>query len=176
MTRVEEVTVAPARELGGGVGGVPPSINTACTNPDCPVVGVRRQIWLKQVAVGVVAVPAFLCTRCCWVLPVQLFEETTMAKLHVGRPPTSKHDIPAETAVAPQVVGEPGPELDVPEVAEEAAPVQETAAEPEPGAEASADPEPEADAKPVKKAAKKTAAKKVAGKASAVLEMGGGDG
>lgn len=77
---------------------------------------------------------------------------------------------------APQLAGEPGPELDVPEVPEEAAPVQETATEPEPAAEASVNPEPEAEPRPVKKAAKKTAAKKVSGKASAVLEMGGGDG
>lgn len=102
----ESVVQDPAHSPGGAAGGVPTHVWTACTNPSCKACGVRRQIWLKQASVGVIAVPAYLCAACGDVLPVVLWpdnEEMDMPKLHADRPPTSKADIPTEPEVVTTV-------------------------------------------------------------------------
>lgn len=102
-----EVTAAllvdPTRGSGGFAGGVPPYVWTACRNERCRVFGVRRQVWLPQIAVGVVAVPTLLCQACGHVLPLNLFEEETVPKLHAGRPPTSRHDVKPKVVEAPKL-------------------------------------------------------------------------
>lgn len=140
MRTGEESAAAPTRALGGSAGGVPPYIWTACTNAGCSAYGVRRQIWLKQIAVGVIALPGtLLCAACTCCLPLSIYrpfdeiEEEPMPKIHNGRGPTDRNDIPAPTTapepasapvedstqelapaaepVADVAVGEPGPEL-----------------------------------------------------------------
>lgn len=89
---------APTHAIGGSVGGVPPYIWTACTNAGCPAYQVRRQVWLKHVAAGVVAMPALHCAACAWALPYSIhspLEGDSMPKIHNGRGPTDKRDIPS---------------------------------------------------------------------------------
>lgn len=83
---------------------LPAAVWVACGYPDCTAFGIQRQIWLKQVAVGVVAFPRLLCVACR--TDVQMFpdfQEAEVPKIHVGREPTDRADIVA-AAPAPEPV------------------------------------------------------------------------
>jgi hypothetical protein len=105
---------------------MPTSVWVACSESDCTAFGIQRQIWLKQVAVGVVDVPRLVCVACRSELVLPLFqdvEEAEVPKIHVGREPTDRADIPAPTAA---VAAEPA---EVEPVADAASAETEAAAE-----------------------------------------------
>lgn len=74
MSADEGVTVDPTLLPGGGEGGAPSPapafVKTACPNSSCKQHGVEREIRLAYAAMGVLAVPQFLCAHCSFQLYV----------------------------------------------------------------------------------------------------------
>lgn len=86
---------------------LPASVWVACGHVECGAFGIQRQIWLKQVAVGVVDVPRLACVACRRELQLPLFqdvEEAEVPKIHVGREPTHREDIVAPASAAAEPV------------------------------------------------------------------------
>lgn len=102
---------------------LPASVWVACGHIDCSAFGIQRQIWLKQVAVGVVDLPTLACVACRSLLQIPLFqdvEEAPVPKIHVGREPSYREDI---SAAAAPVAAEPVGPAEV-EAAADAAPAE----------------------------------------------------
>lgn len=90
-------------DLAVQVPPIPASVYVACPATWCPAFAVQRLVWLKQVAVGVIAIPQLMCQTCHSVLHLPLsldLEETPVPKLHADREPTSRHDIAPWTPLA----------------------------------------------------------------------------
>jgi len=113
---------------------VPLWADTACPNTACPAAGVQRRVMLPRPAVGVVELPALLCARCGWALPlvwpgpdVESDGDSMSPKITRHGGPSNKRD--PESAAAAEPTSTPAAAADQPEPASPADAMSEAGVE-----------------------------------------------